>query len=189
MDSDIARLKASVTTVFNLEMANTEEMVRIAQKTAPDLVTLVPEKREERTTEGGLDVVGNREALQASVLALQACGIRVNLFIDPSEEQIRASSELGATGIELHTGDYANCSGEAQSRELDGLARGATLAKSLGLEVAAGHGLTQGNTAPLIAAVPEIEELNIGHALVADAIFVGMEGAVKAYLRAMGMRG
>jgi len=187
VDDDVERLRPLVTTLLNLEMAVTDEMVAIASRIVPDLCTLVPEKREEQTTEGGLDVVGHRDAIAAAVARLDEAGVPVSLFIDPDSAQIAASRDVGATAIELHTGDYANATGAAAESELERLARAARYARSEapGLTVAAGHGLTVANTEPLIARVPEIVELNIGHALVADAVFLGLGGAVTAFLEAM----
>ncbi|MEZ4254371.1 MAG: pyridoxine 5'-phosphate synthase [Polyangiales bacterium] len=189
-DGDVTALRKSVTTVMNLEMAATAEMVRIARQVRPDVVTLVPERREERTTEGGLDVVAQRDAVARAVSDLRAEGIRVNLFIDPNEPQVVASKELGAQGVELHTGDFAHGAGGLEAQEIGRLAQAAARAKELGLDLAAGHGLTVANTETLVRAVPQVEELNIGHAVVADAVFLGLEGAVKAFLGAIerGMR-
>ena len=179
VDDDVARLRtlcAAHHRTFNLEMAATDEMVGIAARVKPEVCTLVPERREERTTEGGLDVVGGGEALGRRVKALQGAGIKVSLFIAADAAVIERSRELGAAQIELHTGEYAH----GRAGELERLAEGATRAHALGLEVAAGHGLTQGNV-PALVAIPEIVELNIGHALVADAVFAGLGGAVRAY--------
>jgi len=184
---DVEVLRERVTTLLNLEMAATDEMVTIASRVRPDLVTLVPEKRQERTTEGGLDVARARDAVGRAIERLGAAGIPVSLFIDPDESQVRASVELGARSIELHTGDYANASGTDAERELKALADAATLARTVSAEIhiAAGHGLTLGNTPPLVSRVAEVVELNIGHALVSDAVFLGIEGAVRAYLEAI----
>lgn len=186
-DRDVTVLRERVTTVLNLEMAATDEMVTIASRVVPDLVTLVPEKREERTTEGGLDVVTNREVIARAILRLGAAGVPVSLFVAPDEAQLRAAIEVGARCVELHTGDYANASGDDAARELKALADAATLARTLSpdLQVAAGHGLTLGNTPPLVTRVAEIAELNIGHALIADAVFMGVGDAVRAYLGAI----
>ncbi len=187
-DGDVERLRASVTTLLNLEMAATDEMVAIASRIRPDLVTLVPEKREERTTEGGLDVVGQRALVERVIARLRAAGVPVSLFVDPDEAQVRASLEVGARSIELHTGDYADAEDGAVVRELERLAHAADTAHGLSgaLEVAAGHGLTLDNVGPLVARVPEIVELNIGHAVVAHAVMVGMERAVHDYRHAIG---
>jgi pyridoxine 5-phosphate synthase len=186
VDADVERLRALCAThhrTFNLEMAATDEMVAIAARVKPDVCTLVPERREERTTEGGLDVVGGGEALAKRVGALVAAGIKVSLFIAADAPQIERSRAAGAAQIELHTGEYAH-STEARAGELDRLAAGASRGHALGLEVAAGHGLTQDNV-PALVAIPEIVELNIGHALVSDAVFTGMRGAVAAYAAAI----
>jgi pyridoxine 5-phosphate synthase len=187
LDRDIERLRESVATILNLEMAATDEMIGIAERVRPDVVTLVPERREERTTEGGLDVVSQRQRLGGVVSRARAAGIRVSLFIAPDETQVRASRELGVEQVELHTGEYCNASGQERARGLARLASAAALADRLGLEVAAGHGLTRHNT-PAVAAIPEVRELNIGHAVVADAIFTGLAGAV-ADMRAAVARG
>jgi pyridoxine 5-phosphate synthase len=178
LDADMQSLRALRTTL-NMEMAATDEMVRIAARVKPDVVTLVPERREERTTEGGLDVVGGGTALAQRVRALRDAGIKVSLFIAASADQIEASVAAGAQQIELHTGEYANAAPADLARELDALSSGARLAHGRKLEVAAGHGLTQANVGALMR-IPEIVELNIGHAVVADAIFLGLGAAVKA---------
>jgi pyridoxine 5-phosphate synthase len=181
-DDDVARLRKEVP-LFNLEMAATDEMVEIATRIRPDIVTLVPERRQERTTEGGLDVVSNGEALERAIRRIKHCGARVSLFIAADPAQIRASKDVGADQIELHTGDYAH--DPTNAGEFRRLGEGARFAHELALEVAAGHGLTTVNVRPLMA-IPEIVELNIGHALIADSIFLGLEGAVRAMLSAMG---
>jgi pyridoxine 5-phosphate synthase len=185
VDRDVRVLRETVKTVLNLEMAATEEMKGIALEVTPDLVTLVPEKREERTTEGGLDVVGGADRLRAMVGELVRAGIEVSMFIDPEPAQIDASVAVGATVIELHTGDYANASD--RQPELDRLMAAGAHAreKHPNLRVAAGHGLTLANVGDLVRLVPEIVELNIGHALVADAVFRGMEASVAAYRHAI----
>jgi len=172
----LAALCARAHSTFNLEMAATDEMVGIALRVKPDVCTLVPERREERTTEGGLDVFANGDALARRIAALAAGGIKVSLFIAADPEPIDRSRILGARQIELHTGEYAH----GRGGELARLAAGAKRAHDAGLEVAAGHGLTQGNV-PALVALPEIVELNIGHALVSDAVFVGLGAAVRAY--------
>jgi pyridoxine 5-phosphate synthase len=179
VDDDVARLRsmlARAARTFNLEMAATDEMVRIAVGLRPDVCTLVPERREERTTEGGLDVVAGGMALVRQVSALISAGIKVSLFIAPDARQVEASRALGATQVELHTGEYAH----GREGELARLAEAGRRAHEAGLAVAAGHGLTQHNV-PALVAIPVIVELNIGHALVSDAIFVGMRAAVGAY--------
>jgi pyridoxine 5-phosphate synthase len=180
-DDDVRRLKEVLAgkSLFNLEMAATDEMVGIAIATKPDVVTLVPERREERTTEGGLEVARSAPALSKHIAALRGAGIKVSLFIAPDAAQVRASRAFGVEQIELHTGEYAHDAGD-----LARLADAARLAHSLGLEVAAGHGLTTANV-PALVAIPEIVELNIGHAVVADAIFMGIAGAVHAMLAAI----
>jgi pyridoxine 5-phosphate synthase len=183
-DADVERLRRACPKVFNLEMAATDEMVAIALAVKPDLVTLVPERREERTTEGGLDVVGGGAELTRRIGALVAAGLRVSLFVAADDAQLAASARTGATQVELHTGDYAHAEGAAAARELERLGRGARLAKSLGLEVAAGHGLTRANVGALCR-FSEIEELNIGHALIADAVFFSLAGAVLAMRQAI----
>lgn len=184
VDDDVRRLREAVPGTFNLEMAATDEMIALARQVRPDVVTLVPERREERTTEGGLDVVGGGAALASRVRALLDAKIKVSLFIAADPKQIDASKALGVQQIELHTGEYAHAEGGTISRELRRLAEGARHGHGLGLEVAAGHGLTQDNVVALVR-IPEIIELNIGHAVVADAIFVGMRGAVLAMRRAI----
>lgn len=186
-DDDVRRLRSVVTTVLNLEMAATEEMVAFARDVRPNMVTFVPERREERTTEGGLDVCARRATLREYVAALTELDIPVSMFIAPESEQIDASREVGAKLVELHTGDYAHAFEDDAAREkrLDQLARAAGHATVKGLRVAAGHGLTIRNTSALVDAVPEIEELNIGHALVSDALFHGLAEAVAAYKKAI----
>ncbi|TLS65965.1 pyridoxine 5'-phosphate synthase [Mariprofundus erugo] len=183
-DHDIERLAAYPGLHLNMEMGATDEMVAICERLRPFACCLVPEKREELTTEGGLDVVAHQSRLAAVVERLTAVGVRVSMFIDPVPEQIRASRAIGAPVIELHTGHYANYRGQMQSNELAALRDGASLAGDLGLIVHAGHGLTVENT-PAICAIPEIEELNIGHAIVADAIFKGLHQAVADFKAVM----
>lgn len=173
-DADIVRLKAEVNLPLNFEMAATEEMLAIALKTKPHAVCIVPEKREEVTTEGGLDVIAIQARLQPMVQQLAAAGIRVSLFIAPDLAQIAAAKRVGAQVVELHTGSYA----EGAKDELLHLQKAATYAASIGLEVHAGHGLNYDNMSA-IAAIPEVVELNIGHFLVGQAIFVGLEEAIK----------
>ena len=163
---------------MNLEMAVTDEMVQIALDTNPEFVCLVPEKREELTTEGGLDVVGQLEKIKAATEKLSAAGIKVSLFIDADREQIDAAKACGAPFIELHTGHYADAKTEEdQQDELKKIAAGASYADDLGITVNAGHGLTYHNVAP-IAALPEIYELNIGHSIMGRAVFDGLNKAV-----------
>jgi pyridoxine 5-phosphate synthase len=178
-DGDIERIAAMCSqtrSTFNFEMAATDEMVGVALRVKPAVCTLVPERREERTTEGGLDVVGGGEGLAKKVAALVSAGIKVSLFIAADAAQIDRSRAAGARQIELHTGPYAH----GDEGELARLARAAKRAHAAGLEVAAGHGLTQENV-PALVQLPEIVELNIGHALVSDAVFVGLKAAVRAY--------
>jgi pyridoxine 5-phosphate synthase len=177
-DRDVSALRAALQTRMNLEMAVTEEMIRIALGIAPQDCCLVPESREEITTEGGLDVRGHSARTAEAVTALGAAGIRVSLFIDPDTAQIEAARRSGAPVIELHTGAYAEALGAARAREFERLRAAAKLAASLGLTVNAGHGLNYHNVAP-IAAIPEIVELNIGHSIIARAIVDGLAKAVR----------
>ena len=183
-DADIARLSAELTVPLNLEMAATEEMLAIALKHRPHAACIVPEKREERTTEGGLDAAGQREWLSPMVAKLGEAGIRVSLFIEPDPRQIEAALHLRVPVVELHTGRYAELDGEARSVELRRLSDAAALAAKNGIEVHAGHGLTYDNVAP-IAAIPQVRELNIGHFLIADAVFVGLPEVVRKMRAAM----
>ncbi|WP_163650126.1 pyridoxine 5'-phosphate synthase [Modicisalibacter sp. 'Wilcox'] len=176
-EHDVLRLAEVVNTRINLEMAVTEEMVAFAERVKPANVCLVPEKREELTTEGGLDVVGGRSTIAPACERLAAAGCEVSLFIDPDPEQIRAAHEIGAPVIELHTGAYAEARGETARLEHARVAAAAELALELGLTVNAGHGLHYHNVEP-IAAIPGIHELNIGHAIIARALFVGLKEAV-----------
>lgn len=187
-DEDIARLKAEITKPLNLEMAATPEMLRIAVAARPHAACLVPERREERTTEGGLDAAGQRAQLTPLVAELKQAGIRVSLFIAPQPSQIEAAVLVGAPVIELHTGAWCdalaeNCVHEAE-REWERIRERAKLARREGLEVHAGHGLNF-KTAESIAALPEVVELNIGHFLVGEAIYVGLANAVKTMRAAM----
>ena len=174
-DEDMHRLRASVTTLLNMEMAATEEMLAIAERVRPDVVTLVPERREERTTEGGLDVQGMRGVVENAIARLRATGIKVSLFIAPDEATVRLSRELGAQHLELHTGDYCHA---PTAHELERLRVAAALSHALGLEVAAGHGLTRQNVIE-VARLETIVEFNIGHAVIADALMVGLPQAVR----------
>ena len=176
-DADIARLAAELPLPLNLEMAATPEMLAIALRHRPQAACLVPERRAERTTEGGLDAAGHMATLAPMVARLADAGIRVSLFIEPADEQIEAALRLGAPVVELHTGRYANRSGEPRAREAARIARAAALAAQAGLEPHAGHGLTFDNVAA-IAAIPQLAELNIGHFLIGEAIFHGLAGAV-----------
>ena len=181
-DDDIQRLATSVTTVLNLEMAVTGEMLGIAERVRPYQVTLVPERRQEITTEGGLDLTRDRARFADGIARLNAAGIRTSLFIGPDLVTVDASRELGAAAIELHTGRYANAPDDPAT--LAALRDAARHGASIGLAVHAGHGLTTDNVAP-IAAVPEIEELNIGHSVVSRAVFIGMAAAVRELRAAM----
>ena len=183
-DEDIARLSESLSIPLNLEMAATDEMLAIALRHRPHAACIVPEKREERTTEGGIDAAGQHNRLAPLVRELSAARIRVSLFIEPDSRQIEAALSLGAPVVELHTGLYAELDGERRAAELRRLADAAALAAKNGIEVHAGHGLTLDNVAP-IAAIPQIRELNIGHSIVADALFVGLAEAVRRMRAAM----
>jgi pyridoxine 5-phosphate synthase len=177
-DDDIARLSAELPVPLNFEMAATEEMLAIALRHHPHAACIVPEKREERTTEGGLDAAGQHDQLRPFVARLAAAGVRVSLFIEPAAEQIEAAIRLGAPVVEFHTGRYAHLDGEAQTAELKRIADMAALAAKNGIEPHAGHGLTYENVQP-IAAIPQIVELNIGHFLIGEAIFTGLENSVR----------
>ena len=177
-DDDIARLSAELPVPLNFEMAATEEMLAIALRHKPNAACIVPEKREERTTEGGLDAAGGFGRLHDYVARLGDIGIRVSLFIEPDERQIDAALRLGAPVVEFHTGHYAELDGAARAEELRRIAEAAALAAKNGIEPHAGHGLTYENVQP-IAAIPQIRELNIGHFLVGEAIFTGLEASVK----------
>jgi pyridoxine 5-phosphate synthase len=183
-DHDVHRMRASLQTRMNLEMAATDEMIGIARDVRPQDVCLVPEKRTEVTTEGGLDVAGEKSRLRDCVAALKDRGIRVSMFIDPDHDQLEASLEIGAPVVELHTGAYAEATGERQARELMRLVEAARHGSQIGLTVHAGHGLHYHNVQP-VAAVPEIVELNIGHSIVARAVFDGLPEAVREMRRLM----
>ncbi|MCU0550277.1 MAG: pyridoxine 5'-phosphate synthase [Leptolyngbya sp. Prado105] len=184
-DHDVRLLRQTVRTHLNLEMAATDEMVAIALDIKPDYVTLVPEKREEVTTEGGLEVAGQLAHMTNVVSTLQTAGIPVSLFIDADQDQIEASAETGAKFIELHTGQYAGSySEEGQAKELEILAQGCELAIAAGLRINAGHGLTYWNVHP-IARLPGMEELNIGHTIISRAVLVGLERAVREMKQAI----
>ncbi len=176
-ERDVELLRQKIHTKLNLEMAVTQEMVRLAEKFRPNDVCIVPERREELTTEGGLDVLIHRAKVQEAVKRLQGEGIQVSLFVDPESSQIEMSREIGARVVELHTGRYCNVVGD-QSKELAEIVAAASLARRLGLEVHGGHGLNYRNVVP-IARIPEMVELNIGHSIVARSIMVGMEQAVR----------
>ncbi len=178
VDDDIERLAREIELPLNLEMAATEEMRGIALRVRPHAACIVPERREELTTEGGLDAVGGFERLRPVVAALGEAGIRVSLFIEPDPAQLDAAVALGAPCVELHTGRYSDLSGDAREEELRRIAAAAAHAEAIGLECHAGHGLTFDNVGP-IAAIPQIVELNIGHFLVGEAIFCGLAEAVR----------
>ncbi len=181
-DRDVRLLRETIKTKLDLEMAATEEIIAIAIETLPELATLVPEKRQELTTEGGLDVRGQKHYLRDVIKELQKHDIDVSLFVDPVSEQIQAARDIGANKVELHTGEYANARTERELQErLDIIRSAAELAAEIGLGVNAGHGLNYVNIRP-IREIPQIEEVSIGHALIARAVFVGMERAVKEML-------
>jgi len=178
-DRDVKILRETVRTKLNLEMAATEEMVAIARNIGPDMATLVPEKRQELTTEGGLDVAGNFKKVSRAVKELSRSGIFVSLFIDPDPEQIKASKETGAGMVEIHTGTYADAAGDAvREAEIKKISKAVKKAAGLGLRVSAGHGLNYVNAGP-VALVEGIEEFNIGHSIVSRALMVGFENAVR----------
>lgn len=177
-DDDIARLSREIALPLNLEMAATEEMLAIALRHRPHAACIVPEKRQELTTEGGLDVAGSLEALRPFVGRLREAGIRVSLFIDPDARQIAAAAALGAPVIEFHTGTYCEALGARQAHELRRLQDAARDAARQGLECHAGHGLSYANVGP-VAAIPELRELNIGHFLIGEAIFVGLAESIR----------
>lgn len=184
-DQDIARLREAVKTVLNLELCLDPEMLDLAVESGADDFCLVPENRQEITTEGGLDVVAERKRLAAAVPRLAKAGGVVSLFVDPDARQVAAAAECGARFVELHTGCYANAEGDAKKRELARLVAAAEQAHALGLAVNAGHGLDYANVGP-IAKLPHVQELNIGHAIVAHALFVGVEEAVREMLELVG---
>ncbi len=183
-ERDVRVIREVVRGTYNLEMAATDDGLAIALAVRPDHVTLVPERREERTTEGGLDAAGQRSALARVIVPLRAAGIRVSLFIAADDAQIDAAAALGAEQIELHTGDYADAVGAHRREALAALERGAARARDAGMRVAAGHGLNVANVGG-IAAIAAVEELNIGHAIIADAVMMGLAGAVRAMRDAM----
>ncbi|MBZ4021061.1 pyridoxine 5'-phosphate synthase [Rhodobacter sp. TJ_12] len=187
-DADMAELKANLSIPLNFEMAATDEMGKIAVATKPHAVCLVPEKRQERTTEGGLDVIKDQARLTAFIAPLRQAGARVSMFIAPDPRQIEASAAIGAAVVELHTGHYCDLhyAGKFAERdaELEALRKGAALAARLGLEVHAGHGLTYETVTP-IAEIPEIAELNIGHFLIAESVFIGLGPAIAEMRRLM----
>ena len=186
IDRDIVALRKAIRTRLNFEMANAPEIVEIALAVRPDIVCLVPEKREEISTEGGLDVVGHESALRETIRRMKESGIEVSLFVDPDPAQVEASARVGAQFIELHTGAYAEVFHQKaeRNRELERLVMAAERAHQEGLGVNAGHGLNRENL-PLLHVVPHLEELNIGHSIISRAIFVGLEKAVQEILQAM----
>ena len=177
-DEDLARIQAATDLPLNLEMAATEEMLAIALRHKPHAACIVPEKREEVTTEGGLDAAGQHNRLQPVVSRLTDAGIRVSLFIEASERQLDAALRLGVPVVEFHTGEYAHATGDKVAVELKRISDMAALAAKNGIEPHAGHGLTYDNVQP-IAAIPQLAELNIGHYLIGEAVFVGLEAAVR----------
>jgi pyridoxine 5-phosphate synthase len=182
-DDDVTRLRAAVTTLLNLEMAATDEMLAIAERVRPDVITLVPERREERTTEGGLDVRAQRAAVEGVVAMARRTGMRVSLFVAPDPPAIDASAEVGADQVELHTGPYCHACepGGGAPRRTEELARlvdATERAGRAGLEVAAGHGLTRANVGPVVA-IQGLVEVNIGHSVIADAVLFGLDRAVR----------
>ncbi len=183
-DADVIRVKEGVPLPLNLEMAATEEMLDFALQVRPHACCIVPEKREELTTEGGLDVTSHRERLSAYISRLKASGARISLFIDSDNEQIKAAHGVGADIVELHTGTYCETEGAAHSKELEAIRHGAQLAHVFELECHAGHGLSY-DTVGAIAAIPEIVELNIGHFLMGQALFVGLHEAIRHMRKTM----
>ena len=185
IDRDLILMRQVVTTVLNLEMAATDEMVGIAREQKPDMCTLVPEKREERTTEGGLAVAADLPRMTNVVSRLKDAGIRVSLFIVPERHEIEASRQVGADMVEFHTGEYCNVPKNRVGAELARIVTASKAAADLGLDVAAGHGLHYHNVRP-ISEIEEVIELNIGHSIVSRAVYVGMDAAVRQMLQAMG---
>jgi pyridoxine 5-phosphate synthase len=183
-DNDIERLMAELNIPLNFEMAATDEMLAIATRLKPASSCIVPEKREELTTEGGLDVIGSYDHLKGYIAKLHDAGVSVSLFIDPDVAQIKASKELGADKIELHTGSYVEASDEDQQHELERLKVGAAYSAQIGIELHAGHGLNY-ETVEAVAAIPEFTEFNIGHFLIGEAIFVGLEDAINKMRKLM----
>lgn len=183
-DNDINRLRAEIDLPLNFEMAATDEMLAIAIAAKPHAACIVPEKREERTTEGGLDAAGGHNHLKRYVAELGAAGIRVSLFIEASKAQLDAARHLGAPVVEIHTGAYCDATGATQARELDRIRDAVRYGASIGLEVHAGHGLGFDTVSP-IAAMPEIAELNIGHFLIGEAVFTGLENSIAEMRRLM----
>ena len=177
-DKDLDLLRATIHSRLNLEIAPTNEMIQIALKIRPDMVTLVPEKREEITTEGGLAVTAQERNLSQAIEKLKSSGIPVSLFVDPIKEELQATKRIGSTWVELHTGNYANADWKSMQKELAKIQEGTYFARSIGLRVNSGHGLTYNNVEP-IASIQGMEELNIGHTIVSRAVAVGLTEAVK----------
>jgi len=184
-DRDVFQLREAIATALNLEMGNTAEILEVALQVRPDFVCLVPENRQEITTEGGLDVAGADPSLERTIRSLQDAGIRVSLFVDPDAAQLEAAARLGADMIELHTGAFANAAPEGGESEARQIREGAVLAHERGLQVNAGHGITLGNL-PRLLETPHLAELNVGHHLVARALFGGLGSAVAEMLARMG---
>lgn len=184
-EEDVFRVKEGCNLPVNFEMASTAEMVAMALRLRPEFVCLVPENRQEITTEGGLDVSGQRETLRATVGALRDGGSKVSMFIDPEEEQVRASRDIGADMVELHTGSFANCEGAMRKEELARLTAAARVGNQLGLRINAGHGINYDNLEELFE-IPHLVELNIGHSIVSRAVMTGMEQAVREMVVIMG---
>ena len=183
-DRDVFDVRRRVRTRLNLEMANVPEIVRVALKARPDEVCVVPEKRRELTTEGGLDAAGQQKSLAETCRRLGRAGITVSLFVDPDEKQLDAALAIGAPYVELHTGTFCNARSAAALKELNRLVEGARYAHKIGLKVNAGHGINLGNIAAILK-IPFLDTLNIGHSIVARAVFVGLGGAVREMLAAM----
>jgi pyridoxine 5-phosphate synthase len=183
-DDDIARLSHELSIPLNLEMAATDEMLAIALRHKPHAVCIVPEKREERTTEGGIDAAGQHNRLAPLVAKLGGANIRVSLFVEANKRQFDAAKHLGAPVVEIHTGAYCDAEGAEREKHLNAIREGATYGASLGLEIHAGHGLGYDTVKP-IAALPQIRELNIGHFLIGEAIFVGLEQSIRHIRRLM----
>lgn len=183
-DADVYALRKTLTTRMNLEMANNPDVLKVALEVVPDEVCLVPERRQELTTEGGLDAAGQLDALRPTVQALAAQGTHVSLFIAPDRRQLEAAAALQVPYVELHTGAYANATGDELKRELDALHDAAAYGATLGLKVNAGHGLTMTNVKPLLD-IPNLDTLNIGHSIIAHALFVGVAQATRDMLAAI----
>lgn len=184
-DSDLSRLKKEIKLPINLEMAATEEMLAIALKTRPNAVCIVPEKRQEVTTEGGLDVIKNEKILAAMIKKIRAKKIRVSLFLDANEAQINCAKKIGADIVEIHTGEFCHVTGKKREAELKKIKSCAALCEKLGLECHAGHGLNY-ETAKIIAKIPQIVELNIGHFLIGEAVFEGLAKVIKKMQKVIG---